>query len=207
MVGAFLWIKVVRISDARVAGFRCNGWNDPSSLCLPCRQGQLQLLLGWAFQQTQNHETFQFHVVDDPCTSKIIGLKGFTQGDVINAPSKVSVKNVHINKLEDSEAKVATWFLAQQAMHKKGRAASSLDAFRDASEGQCSPSALSRCSSVKWGMVSSRPSSCERISASWVAPTCFAMMFLSSSSSNILGVAYTSKVVRKLRLSKFVTPP
>ena len=59
------------------------------------------------FNKSKTTRPSSFTIVDDPCTvHRSISLKGFAQGNVINAPSKVSNKNVHINKLEDSKTKV-----------------------------------------------------------------------------------------------------
>ena len=70
-------------------------------------EGSFSFFLIGHFNKPKTTRPSSFTIVDDPCTvHRSIGLKGFTQGNVIDAPSKVSNKNVHINKLEDSVAKV-----------------------------------------------------------------------------------------------------
>ena len=108
MVGAF-FIELKLSESATLAWLAFVATNGAAHqvFAFHAVKGSFSFFLVGHFNKPKTTRPSSFTIVVDPCTAhRSIGLKGYTQADSINAPSKVSNKNVHINKLEDSAAKV-----------------------------------------------------------------------------------------------------
>ena len=116
--GLFYGIKVVRISDVMWLAFVATDGAAHQVFAFHAVKGSFSFFLVGHFNKPKTTRPSSFTIVDDPCTvHRSIGLRLHARRRH-NAPSKVSNKNVHINKLEDSAAKVGDLFRSS-AMHKR----------------------------------------------------------------------------------------